>query len=267
MPRVAKQTLAALAGDMSDDELGYTQFAKDAPEMPTPDSAAEGKAAVTKRCAGRPKKNAAASVPAKKVEAKSEDAQTIRRGKRGALEDLTNMKDAKNEGPAKKRVKANAKTVSTKTKGKKKQDVEEEQDVSVQEEEPVAAAEEPVEEEESMDIEASIEEVQPQQVLPNRRVIQPTPRSQSQTRPIARGNSRAMSTERGVGDAALRRRLGDMTSKYESMELKYNQLKETASTDAQSNFDKLKAATERQAKSMCLRSYSYDTTNMTCSAR
>lgn len=59
----------------------------------------------------------------------------------------------------------------------------------------------------------------------------------------------ASSTERGVNDPALRRRLGEMTNKYESLEIKYNSLKDVASAEAQSNFDKLKSSTELRAKS------------------
>lgn len=52
-----------------------------------------------------------------------------------------------------------------------------------------------------------------------------------------------------MNDAALRRRLGEMTNKYESLEIKYSNLKDLASAEAQSNFDKLKSATEMRAKS------------------
>jgi hypothetical protein len=50
------------------------------------------------------------------------------------------------------------------------------------------------------------------------------------------------------GEPALRRRLGEMTQKYESMELKYRDLKEIAVKEAERNFDKLKKQSEEKSK-------------------
>ncbi len=50
------------------------------------------------------------------------------------------------------------------------------------------------------------------------------------------------------GDPALRRRLGEMTQKYESLEQKHRDLKEVAVREAERNFDKLKKQTEEKSK-------------------
>lgn len=50
------------------------------------------------------------------------------------------------------------------------------------------------------------------------------------------------------GDPALRRRLGEMTQKYESLEHKYRDLKEVAVREAETNFDKLKKQSEEKSK-------------------
>jgi len=59
----------------------------------------------------------------------------------------------------------------------------------------------------------------------------------------------ASSTERD-GGAGLRRKLGDMTKKFENLDLKYRNLKEIAVTEAQSNLEKLRKATEKRAQGM-----------------
>ncbi|GAB1319069.1 Monopolin complex subunit pcs1 [Madurella fahalii] len=50
------------------------------------------------------------------------------------------------------------------------------------------------------------------------------------------------------GDPALRRRLGEMTQKCESLELKYRDLKEIAVREAERNFDRLKKQSEEKSK-------------------
>jgi hypothetical protein len=62
-----------------------------------------------------------------------------------------------------------------------------------------------------------------------------------------RGGS-ASDTDRGANEPALRRKLGDVTSKFENLDLKYRNLKELASTSVQSNLDKLRSATDQRAK-------------------
>ncbi|KAK5657678.1 hypothetical protein OQA88_2750 [Cercophora sp. LCS_1] len=50
------------------------------------------------------------------------------------------------------------------------------------------------------------------------------------------------------GEPALRRRLGEMTQKYEGLEAKYRDLREVAVREAERNFDRLKTQTEDKAK-------------------
>ncbi|KAH6631968.1 chromosome segregation protein Csm1/Pcs1-domain-containing protein [Chaetomium tenue] len=50
------------------------------------------------------------------------------------------------------------------------------------------------------------------------------------------------------GDPAVRRRLGEMTQKYESLEHKYRDLKEIAVREAERNFDKLKKQSDEKSK-------------------
>ncbi len=49
------------------------------------------------------------------------------------------------------------------------------------------------------------------------------------------------------GEPALRRRLGEMSRKFESLEQKYRDLREVAVKDAERNFDKLKKQGEEKA--------------------
>lgn len=61
----------------------------------------------------------------------------------------------------------------------------------------------------------------------------------------------ASSTERD-GGAGLRRKLGDITKKFENLDLKYKSLKEMAVTEAQNNLEKLRKASEKRAQGECL---------------
>ncbi|KAL8822376.1 MAG: hypothetical protein Q9191_006888 [Dirinaria sp. TL-2023a] len=58
----------------------------------------------------------------------------------------------------------------------------------------------------------------------------------------------ASDTERTTSDPALRRKLGDVTKKFENLEMKYNNLKETGIEEAKANFEKLKASSEAKTK-------------------
>ncbi|KAL9103170.1 MAG: hypothetical protein Q9163_001775 [Psora crenata] len=58
----------------------------------------------------------------------------------------------------------------------------------------------------------------------------------------------ASSTERGPGDPALRRKLGEMTRKFENVELKYRNLRDAACKEAEANFDRLKEQSEAKAR-------------------
>lgn len=58
----------------------------------------------------------------------------------------------------------------------------------------------------------------------------------------------ASDTERGGGDPATRRKLGEMTKKLENLELKYKHLRETAIKEADANFAKYKAQSQIKSK-------------------
>lgn len=58
----------------------------------------------------------------------------------------------------------------------------------------------------------------------------------------------ASDTERGGGDPATRRRLGEMTKNFEKLELKYKNLRETAIKEADANFAKYQAQSQIKAK-------------------
>lgn len=67
--------------------------------------------------------------------------------------------------------------------------------------------------------------------------------------PVARRRAGSASdTERGGNDPALRRKLGDMTKKFENLELKYTNLREVGIKDAEANFEKYKTQTQAKAK-------------------
>lgn len=56
--------------------------------------------------------------------------------------------------------------------------------------------------------------------------------------------------ERGGGDPALRRKLGEMTKKFESLELKYKKLTDVGIKEAEANFEKLKISAEAKSKGL-----------------
>lgn len=58
----------------------------------------------------------------------------------------------------------------------------------------------------------------------------------------------ASDTERAGSDPTLRRRLGDITKKFETLELKYNNLKEVGSNEAKARFQDLEVSSQARAK-------------------
>tara|TARA_R110002003_G_scaffold197_5_gene15363 strand:- start:2566 stop:3525 length:960 start_codon:yes stop_codon:yes gene_type:complete len=103
-----------------------------------------------------------------------------------------------------------------------------------------------------MDVEDSIEvdeipESMPPPPRPSARRAQAQPSRSRQTSAGARRAGSASDSER---DPALRRKVGDLTRKLESMTVKYDALKEAATSGKESNFDQLKKRTEQAAKGM-----------------
>ena len=116
---------------------------------------------------------------------------------------------------------------------------------------------------EPMDMEPSIEEVTEYPIEPPRRTVhraQSRQRSDSHGQGVRHGSrvrqtsvprSRAGSVsdpERRTHDPALRRKLGEITKKFENLDLKYRQLKDIGMRDAETNFEKLRKSTEQRAK-------------------
>jgi hypothetical protein len=62
----------------------------------------------------------------------------------------------------------------------------------------------------------------------------------------------ASDTER-AGEPALRRKLGEVTRKFENLELKYRNLKELGSNESRRNFDGLKKSTDQRARGISSR--------------
>jgi hypothetical protein len=58
----------------------------------------------------------------------------------------------------------------------------------------------------------------------------------------------ASDAERVNGDPAIRRKLGEMTKKFEIIDLKYRNLREVAVKEAEDNFEKLKKRTDQKSK-------------------
>ena len=90
-----------------------------------------------------------------------------------------------------------------------------------------------------------------------RLAIRQTSRAPSASRQPSLTRRRGVSgsdTERGGNDTTLRRKVGDLTKKLESLELKYENLHTIAVRDAEINFDKLKKQTETrsQGKDCCI---------------
>jgi hypothetical protein len=75
-------------------------------------------------------------------------------------------------------------------------------------------------------------------------------------RPSSHSGSRQPSTHRRPGSASdtersdpnLRRKLGEMTKNYESLKLKYQDLKEIGVKEAEKNFNQLKTRNEAEKK-------------------
>ncbi|KAL8698372.1 MAG: hypothetical protein Q9201_006607 [Fulgogasparrea decipioides] len=65
---------------------------------------------------------------------------------------------------------------------------------------------------------------------------------------IRRTDGADSDTENGGGDPALRRKLGEMTKKFENLDLKYKRLKDVGIKDAEANFEKLRLSSEAKSK-------------------
>ncbi|MCJ1404778.1 hypothetical protein MMC11_008004 [Xylographa trunciseda] len=115
--------------------------------------------------------------------------------------------------------------------------------------------------------EKTIPETQPAPVdtdefdLPQEDEEEPIPQSVYRQVRHARSNSKqpqpnvarrragsASDTERGGNDPAIRRKLGEMTKKFENLDMKYRNLREVGVKEAEANFEKLKKQSEERTK-------------------
>lgn len=64
-------------------------------------------------------------------------------------------------------------------------------------------------------------------------------------------SKRSASSSSYDNDASVRRRLGEMTRKYEILELKYKDLRNVAVTEAEKTFDRLKKTSEEKTQGAC----------------
>ncbi|KAL8834843.1 MAG: hypothetical protein Q9170_003585 [Blastenia crenularia] len=55
-------------------------------------------------------------------------------------------------------------------------------------------------------------------------------------------------TERGTGDSALRRKLGEMTKKFDNLDMRYKALKEVGIKEAEANYEKLRLTSDAKSK-------------------
>lgn len=62
----------------------------------------------------------------------------------------------------------------------------------------------------------------------------------------------ASDNERGGNDPAIRRKLGELTKKFEKLDMKYRTLREEGITEANANFEKLKTQSQANAKGTAL---------------
>lgn len=92
-----------------------------------------------------------------------------------------------------------------------------------------------------------IEDEEPSEELPDR-PLSPLVQLNRQLPSSPLKRPQYSSSSESGGEAALRRRLGDMTQRFESLDQKYRDLKEVAVREGERNFDRLKKQTEEKSK-------------------
>lgn len=71
---------------------------------------------------------------------------------------------------------------------------------------------------------------------------------QPQPFPSRKQTGSASDNDRGIVDPATRRKLGEMTRKFEDLDMKFRNLREIGIKEAEANFDKLKSQSEAKSK-------------------
>ena len=117
-----------------------------------------------------------------------------------------------------------------------------------------------------MDIDTSVfPEEENEEAIPQS-VFRPTISApvSSRVRPAPTSKRRAGSasdTERTANDPVIRRKLGEITKKFENLDLKYRNLREVGIKEAEANFERLRTTSEAKAKGIIAVSYDLTATN------
>ncbi|KAL8783954.1 MAG: hypothetical protein Q9213_004284 [Squamulea squamosa] len=96
-------------------------------------------------------------------------------------------------------------------------------------------------------MQSEAEEEIPQSVFRRTNNAQANVRS-TQSTVTRKQNDYPSDNERASGDPALRRKLGEMTKKFESLELKHKKLTDVGIKEAEANFEKLRLSSEAKSK-------------------
>ncbi|KAL8674812.1 MAG: hypothetical protein Q9168_000793 [Polycauliona sp. 1 TL-2023] len=106
----------------------------------------------------------------------------------------------------------------------------------------------------AMDVEPAYSSMQseadqeiPQSVFRRTNNTQPNPRTIPPAA-LRKQTDYLSDNERGGGDPALRRKLGEMTKKFESLELRHKKLTDVGIKEAEANFEKLRISAEAKSK-------------------
>ena len=117
-----------------------------------------------------------------------------------------------------------------------------------------------------MDVDTSVfpeeidEDAVPQSVF--RPTSNPLANPRTQQAPVARRRAGSASdTDRTANDPATRRKPGDMTKKFENLDMKYRNLREVGIKEAEANFERLKTTSEAKAKGNTPVSWTLSATN------
>ncbi|EKG15713.1 Monopolin complex subunit Csm1/Pcs1 [Macrophomina phaseolina MS6] len=265
---------------MVDDSASEDEFAKDSVAHNMTSDSLENAAPARKRAVGRPKAAAATKVPAAK-------AQRMTRRTSGSSTVAGKAKVAKKAPPKRKALAERSEPNASETDEIEDYAIPEEPEESAplarskgrgrqKQADDSAIAQQPVKKpkgrqtkkepssepgtmvipetqdaEDPMDVEPSIEDI------PELPETQPPPKKQSRARsvskqrgqaPYRRPGSAASEVERSSNEPALRRKLGDLTKRFENLDVKYQNMRHVGVRDAETNYEKLKRSTDDRAK-------------------
>ncbi|KAG9203486.1 hypothetical protein G6514_002853 [Epicoccum nigrum] len=184
---------------------------------------------------GRPAKAKKAQEEEETVEEEPAPA-PAKRGRKSAAKEPTAKKETK--------VKPAAKSRSTK-RGAAADEEPEALTIPETQAEPEA---DPMDIEDSIEVEEEIPESMPPPPRPSARQLARRPAAVSRTRQPSATGRRAGSASDTERDPALRRKVGDLAKKLEAMTAKYETLKDAATSGKESNFEQLRKRTEQVAK-------------------